>query len=533
MPYLFYRKGLESSIPFHITDNLYIGRLTNNISKYDYNKNKRKIIESKFDIHDFRNNIILDNKKISGFHASIIQLPGNQYGLVDFNSKHHTNNNRVQVKPWEIKLLKDVDHFNILDWNFTFIKNELKGNDYTESDETETFIFDEPGDDEQLKKELLEMGIVIGSEKMYTLYETAKMASRSGLNVMIIGERGTGKELVARAMSQWAEKEKYFAVNTPTLNPQNLQSELFGHKKGAFTGAIKTRKGKFEEAANGMIFLDEIGDLDGDSQALLLRAVGKDKEISPLGSNTTIPINTIVISATNRDLEKIKFRKDLKDRLTQIILEIPPLRERKEDIKLLVEFFMKRYLSEYKKENTLSQSMIELFYDYDWPGNIRELESVIQNVLALSKKNNTTIFPENLINSMDIKKFWEHSKKNKNANRNLSRPITVVSMKDNKMILLFDALKRHKWNISAASDELKIERTGVYPSLKKVYGLKQPLNKNSSLKSSLKHSGWDIEMAFRYTLKKNNMDVEKSAKELYINNSSPLYELMERIVEKS
>ncbi|KPA09116.1 acetoacetate metabolism regulatory protein AtoC [Candidatus Magnetomorum sp. HK-1] len=531
MAYLFYRKGLETSTPLYFTENIYIGRSIKNISK---DKKKREIIKSKFEICDFRNNIILsENRRVSRFHASIIQMPNNQYGLIDFKSKHLTNIYRSKTiicKPWEIYLLEDIDNFSILDWNFTFIKNELRGEE-EDNDETETVTELLDGKEEMLKNELLEMDIVIGSKKMYKVYDTLKKISKSRLNVMILGERGTGKELVAKTIHRWSERHKnnFVVVNTPALTSQNLQSELFGHKKGAFTGAYNNRIGKLQEANDGMIFLDEIGHMDLKSQSMLLNALGKEKRICPLGGNITKEINTIVISATNKNLEEVGFLEDLEDRLSQVKFEIAPLRERKEEIPLLTNFFLKKYLKEYNKRVTLSQSMIELLNDYSWPGNTRELEDTLHSEVAMSD-DDKTIFPEDLQDSSKIKKYWKNPKKNNYINISSHENSDQLTKKNLNMIGMFDSLKENKWNLEKTAKKYGVTRKTIYDSLKK-YGLKESKTKCKLLKDALGNNIWDIEQILKYSLRKNKMDIELASEALCIESLSPLYHMMEKLVK--
>ena len=475
MPYLFYRKGLETSIPFHITDNVYIGRLTKNISMYDKNNEKIKKIESKFDIGDFRNNVVLDNKAVSGFHASIIRMSDNQYGLVDFNSKHFTFVNGKKIKPWQVIQLGDVESFNILDWNFIFIKNELKGKEeeyLTQCEDTETIMICGDSDvasKENLKGKLLEHNIIIDSEEMYKLYKKVELVAISDLDVMIIGERGTGKELLARAIHQWSNRrdKQYLVINTPTLNDNNLiNSELFGHVKGAFTGASMARVGKFKEARDGTLFLDEIGDADINVQKKILRVI-QEKEIQPVGSNNTIKVNTRVIAATNRSLKEINFREDLKDRF-KITLEVPSLKKRKEEIPLLVKHFMEKFLSKHKRTNiTLSDHVMELFNAHNWPGNVRELENIIENAIVFSE-NNTVIEPKNLMDYLpneSIIKTWLKITSGNFANG-------IKSLDDNEKEHIEKILKKNKWNKSNTAKELGIERPTLYSKIKK-YSIKQ------------------------------------------------------------
>jgi Nif-specific regulatory protein len=213
----------------------------------------------------------------------------------------------------------------------------------------------------------------------------------SQATVLILGESGTGKELFARAIhyaSPRAEKA-LVKVNCAALPETLLESELFGHEKGAFTGAVVRRIGRFEQADQGSIFLDEIGDLSPALQAKLLRVL-QEKEIERVGSNQTIKIDVRVIAATNRNLEeaikKGTFREDLYYRLNVVTISLPPLRERKEDIPVLLEYFLKKYSRENKKEvSSITKEGKELLLHYDYPGNVRELENVIERAVVLCR----------------------------------------------------------------------------------------------------------------------------------------------------
>jgi two-component system NtrC family response regulator len=213
---------------------------------------------------------------------------------------------------------------------------------------------------------------------------------------MILGESGTGKELFARAIhfSSLRAGKPLVKVNCAALPENLLESELFGHEKGAFTGAVARRIGRFEQADQGSIFLDEIGDLSPALQAKLLRVL-QEKEIERVGSNQTIKIDVRVIAATNRNLEeaikKGAFREDLYYRLNVVTISLRPLRERKEDIPLLIEYFLKKYSAENKKEvRSLSRESKDLLLKYDYPGNVRELENIIERAVVLCRQDMIT-----------------------------------------------------------------------------------------------------------------------------------------------
>jgi two-component system, NtrC family, response regulator AtoC len=227
------------------------------------------------------------------------------------------------------------------------------------------------------------------SAEMKTITNMIEQISDSDVTVLIRGESGVGKELVARAIHQRSpRKERPFVkVNCAALPGELLESELFGHEKGAFTGAATTRIGKFEQANTGTIFLDEIGELTAPLQAKLLHAV-QDAQFTKLGSNRSITVDVRVVAATNRDLEAMmiagEFREDLYYRLKVIEITVPPLSTRRNEISHLSGFFLDRYSRRYKRPlRPLSDPLQQLFQAYDWPGNIRELENMIKRVVIL------------------------------------------------------------------------------------------------------------------------------------------------------
>ncbi|MBN2365514.1 MAG: sigma-54-dependent Fis family transcriptional regulator, partial [Calditrichaeota bacterium] len=231
--------------------------------------------------------------------------------------------------------------------------------------------------------------MIVSSDEMHNVLQTARQVAKSNATVLILGESGTGKELLARAIHvNSPRKEKTFVVvNCPSIPENLIESELFGHIRGAFTGAIKDRKGKFEAADGGTLFLDEIGDLREDVQAKLLRVL-QEGEFERLGGNRTIRVDVRIIAATNKDIEKLvqtgEFREDLYYRLNVVPIVIPPLRERKKDIPYLIDFFVDRY----KKSDyiQIDPDIYEVLKKYDWPGNIRELENVIERAIVLSSE---------------------------------------------------------------------------------------------------------------------------------------------------
>ena len=242
----------------------------------------------------------------------------------------------------------------------------------------------------KLKDRFKPANIIGNSRAMQEVFDLIAQVSKSEATVLIRGESGTGKELVAHALhynSLRAEKP-FIKVNCAALPETVIESELFGHEKGAFTGAISTRHGRFELANGGTIFLDEIGDLSATTQVKLLRVL-QEKEFERVGGNETIRTNVRIITATNRNLEELLetsgFREDLYYRLNVFPIHIPPLRDRKSDITLLADFFTEKYGSQNLKSiKRISTSAIELLTNYHWPGNVRELENSIERAVLLS-----------------------------------------------------------------------------------------------------------------------------------------------------
>lgn len=252
-----------------------------------------------------------------------------------------------------------------------------------------------------LKKDAKEFEGIIGhSSEMRKIFDLISRIAPTHANVMIYGESGTGKELVARAIHNRSSvaAAPFVPITCSAIPESIIESELFGHVKGSFTGAISDKMGLFEHANNGTVFLDEIGELTPMIQTKLLRVL-QEREFKKVGGTETIKVNVRVISATNRELEKEviagRFREDLFYRLAVVPLRLPPLCERKDDIPLLVEHFLAKYSRIFNKDVTeLSSYAIEVLMDYDYPGNVRELENIIERGVAL--ENSNIILPESL-----------------------------------------------------------------------------------------------------------------------------------------
>lgn len=254
---------------------------------------------------------------------------------------------------------------------------------------------------------------IIGESKaVYNLIETIDLAADYSSTVLIQGESGSGKELVARALHYHSQRREnnFVAVNCAALNHNIIESELFGHKKGAFTGAVSDKKGKFELADQGTLMLDEITEISLDTQSKLLRVL-QEKQFERVGENKSIEVDVRVIATTNRDIKKMvnenQFRSDLFYRLNVIPINIPPLRERKSDIRLLIDHFIKKISKrEGVSQKSISNRTVNLLKEYDWPGNIRELENLTERLIIISKNKEITLedLPQDIMEKVNSDK---------------------------------------------------------------------------------------------------------------------------------
>ncbi|NOZ62625.1 MAG: sigma-54-dependent Fis family transcriptional regulator [Calditrichaeota bacterium] len=301
-------------------------------------------------------------------------------------------------------------------------------------------------------------------------------AAPSEGRILIFGENGTGKELVAREIHQRSQQRKgpFVKVNCAAIPKDLIESELFGHEKGAFTGAIRKKSGLFEEANGGTLLLDEVGDLSLESQAKLLRVL-QENEFNRVGGTAPVKFNARIISATNKNLpEEIgrgNFREDLFFRLNVIPIHVPPLRERKEDIPLLVKHFIRNYsLKNGKREKKLSPEALSLFFEYDWPGNVRELKNFIERLVIMTDgdeilaQNVKTFFPDaTLLRHAGIESEPLESK-------------TGLSLKEMlrnyEKRILFREFEKTNGNISRMAANLETDRPNLHRKLKK-YGIKK------------------------------------------------------------
>ena len=315
----------------------------------------------------------------------------------------------------------------------------------------------------QLRSEDGFYGIIGASAAMQQVFHLIENAAHSDAPVIICGESGTGKELASKAIHAIGGRGRgpFIKVNCASLTESLLESELFGHVRGAYTGAYKDRKGRFEKAAGGDIFLDEIGDLPLSTQVKLLRVL-EEKTIERVGSSTPIVTDVRIISATNRDLtrlvEKGGFRKDLYFRINVIPLFLPPLRNRSEDIPLLAEhFFQKLKLKSGKDIRGVSKETMAVLMNHDWPGNVRELKSVFEYAFVICSSG--MIRPHHLPETMN---------KAKPAPKPAAKKSFDIS--EIKKRELIDALKQTRGNQSKAADILGVSRVTVWNRMKR-YGI--------------------------------------------------------------
>lgn len=277
--------------------------------------------------------------------------------------------------------------------------------------ELKTLEHEKESVDDQMKKNIHFSKIVGNSPAMENIFNLIRQVAPTRTNVLVSGESGTGKELIARALHDESERaaKPFVAINCGGIPENLMESELFGHMKGSFTGATQDKKGLFEAAHKGTVFLDEIGELGMPLQVKLLRVV-QEKSFKPVGSNEDIEVDCRIISATNKNLAQEvmegRFREDLFYRLNVIEIKVPPLRERKGDLKALAQHFLDKYSREMGKEiKKLSSYAVDLMNKYDFPGNVRELENLMERSVALTSTN--IILPESLALSVHKRRWIE------------------------------------------------------------------------------------------------------------------------------
>ncbi len=317
---------------------------------------------------------------------------------------------------------------------------------------------------QELFKERYDQGQLIArSPKMKELLKTVDKIAASNASVLIEGESGTGKELIARRIHELSPRKQhpFIAVHCAALTETLLSSELFGHEKGSFTGATERKKGRFERAHQGSLFLDEIGEITKETQVKLLRVL-QEGEFERVGGTKTIKVDVRLIAATNKTLldevQQQKFREDLYYRINVIYIKVPPLRERKEDIEPLVEAFIRQYAAlNAKKVRGIEKNALDILVSYDWPGNIRELKNVVERMIVLSSGDMLTT---ELI-SEDIRQGRKGG-----GGTGLATPLQgVITISDAEKELVRSALAENRGNKSAAAEKLGISRRTLYRKL--------------------------------------------------------------------
>jgi DNA-binding NtrC family response regulator len=326
----------------------------------------------------------------------------------------------------------------------------------------------EPGTLEDRYRNIYQPYNFIGeSEEIKKVFRIVNRVAATDSSVIILGETGTGKELVAGAIHYNSARSDgpFVRVNCAALPEQLLESELFGHERGAFTGADRQRIGRFEHANGGTIFLDEIADMSLYTQAKVLRVI-QEKEFERLGSNETVETNVRIISATNRDLmqrlQQGLFREDLYYRLNVVTIRLPPLRERNGDVALLIQFFLKKYAGQMNKRiRGIEPAAMRMLIRYHWPGNIRELENTMERAVLLAE--------EEIITTDDLNLFFAHES-SLGSEETIKLPSTGIRLEDAERDLILQALARCSWvqkdaaellGISSRALNYKIKRFGI------------------------------------------------------------------------
>lgn len=327
-----------------------------------------------------------------------------------------------------------------------------------------------------------EVKIIGQSRAIEEILSLINRLAKSDSTVLIMGESGTGKELVAKMIHLRSERaEKPFVpVNCAAIPSELLESELFGHEKGAFTGAVHPRSGRFELANQGTIFLDEIGDMPLHLQVKILRVI-QEKTFERVGSVKPINVDVRIIAATNKNLEEEvkegRFREDLFWRLNVVPIVIPPLRERKEDIPLLCEYFIGKFEKKFGFPIRISSEVMEIFKNYEWPGNVRELENLIERFFVLSEDQNVTVkdLPERIRYS---ERTFSKNLIPEDLNPFASSIDLNELLREYEKKLILHALNLHGWVKSKAARYLSINRTTLIEKMKRL-GIKDVENQDS------------------------------------------------------
>lgn len=314
---------------------------------------------------------------------------------------------------------------------------------------------------EELKERFKPSNIIGESKAMREVYDIIGRVAATDTTVLLRGESGVGKELVAHAIHYHSHRASgpFIRINCAALPENLIESELFGHEKGAFTGAISTRKGRFELADRGTLFLDEIGDLPGQTQVKLLRVL-QEREFERLGSEKSIRVDVRIIAATSRNLEELlnrgKFREDLYYRLNVVPIFIPPLRERREDIPLLIEHFLDKFNRKHRKRVSLSKDVLKTLMDHEWPGNVRELENTVERLVVMAK--------DNIIRATDLPLSIHLERAHRTPLIRSALPSTVADIEREKIL---EALQKSGWIQARAARMLGITPRQIGYKMKK------------------------------------------------------------------
>jgi two-component system, NtrC family, nitrogen regulation response regulator NtrX len=307
--------------------------------------------------------------------------------------------------------------------------------------------------------------LVGNSPKMVQLREQIEMAGKSNGRVLILGESGSGKELLAHLLHEHSSRveKPLVEMNCAAIPQELIESELFGHEKGSFTGAFERKKGKFELADEGTLFLDEVGDMSLTTQSKVLRVM-ETQEFQRVGGNKNIKVDVRIIAATNKDLiEEVKkgnFREDLLYRLNVIPISVPPLRERKDDIPAIVEHFLSYFALEYgQKPKMITEDGLKALESYEWPGNIRELRNMIERLVIMSPSN--TITAKNIMMIKATRSDYFVFNTLKEARDSFEKDFIIKKLEENN------------WNISKTAEILEIERSNLHRKIK-AYDIKTP-----------------------------------------------------------
>ncbi len=339
----------------------------------------------------------------------------------------------------------------------------------------------------QLKRALKQRynfpNIIGKSEKMLAVFDLITQVAPSRSTVLIYGESGTGKELIAKAIHSASTRadKAFIAVNTGSIPIDLLESQLFGHVKGAFTSAIASKKGLFEVADQGTIFFDEISTIGPETQAKLLRVI-QEREFMRLGGTDTIKVDVRILTASNEDLAKLvregRFRDDLYHRLNVISLQLPPLRDRKEDIPLLIDRFLEQFCHENGKPARLfTHSAMKLLMDYDWPGNVRELENVVERAVVLSTQEtvDADLLPESVRSReivrgvrLQLAEFLPPLPGEIGSRGSVPAPSLFEILEEVERRIIVDMLERTNWNQTEAAERFQIPLSTLNQKIKRL-----------------------------------------------------------------